>query len=153
MNCPVLSLVLHLNHEAGWCFLLFYAVFTEDASLYFLFYQGEKSKMTKNSKQEGPEVAWQHICTHVPMPCRFLSKQTAAFRSVSSHFYFSVLSSDLYENEVYLYENISDEVYLYENISNEVYLYENEVLQFFAGKKKKKRWEVQCEREKVEVKR
>ena len=43
----------------------FYEIFTEDASLLFLYQGAKKSKMTKNSNQGGP--AFSSFCVHINM--------------------------------------------------------------------------------------
>ena len=43
-------------HLTNFPFELFYKIFTEDASLLFLYYGAKKSKMNKNSNQGGPAL-------------------------------------------------------------------------------------------------
>ena len=43
-----------MAHLTNFSFEFFYDIFTEDASLLFLYHGAKKSKMTKNSNQGGP---------------------------------------------------------------------------------------------------
>ena len=43
-----------MAHLTNFSFEFFYDIFTEDASLLFLYHDAKKSKMTKNSNQGGP---------------------------------------------------------------------------------------------------
>ena len=44
-----------MAHLTNFSFEFFYEIFTEDASLLFLYHSAKKSKMTKNSNQGGGE--------------------------------------------------------------------------------------------------
>ena len=45
-----------MAHLTNFSFEFFYEIFTEDASLLFLYHGAKKSKMTKNSNQGGPAL-------------------------------------------------------------------------------------------------
>ena len=45
-----------MAHLTNFSFELFCKIFTEDASLLFLYHDAKKSKMTKNSNQGGPAL-------------------------------------------------------------------------------------------------